>query len=225
MMQAQILAAASHGVTALTDSSGAAARRGEIGHVGEGVWEGGRALGQNILRGATGMFTKPMEGASKGIGGFLGGMAKVGAGVGLLEHPMHARMHTGFLGVRLQVCRCGCEGVEMCVVCSLWTLHAQTHQGCEVAGVEVWVWVCECARTSVCLDGFLRQLLGLHHMCLHMHVWSCVCVCACACACLCVYVCVRARAGPELWLHTMRCVCALACRAWLARLPARSEGP
>eukprot|EP00983_Pelagomonas_calceolata_P100137 1158533-Pelagomonas_calceolata.AAC.6 len=74
-----IFAAASHGVSALTDSSQAtAARRSDVAHVGEGFSEGGRAFAQNMLRGATGVFTKPMEGAGKGIGGFLGGMAKVG---------------------------------------------------------------------------------------------------------------------------------------------------
>uniref|UniRef100_A0A7S3R138 Vacuolar protein sorting-associated protein 13 VPS13 adaptor binding domain-containing protein n=1 Tax=Dunaliella tertiolecta TaxID=3047 RepID=A0A7S3R138_DUNTE len=73
----KIFAAASHGVSALTDSSQAtAARRSDVAHVGEGFSEGGRAFAQNMLRGATGVFTKPMEGAGKGIGGFLGGMAK-----------------------------------------------------------------------------------------------------------------------------------------------------
>ncbi|KAF5830551.1 hypothetical protein DUNSADRAFT_14358 [Dunaliella salina] len=96
----KIFAAASHGVSALTDSPQAAqaARRSDVAHVGEGFSEGGRAFGQNILRGATGVFTKPMEGAGKGFGGFLGGMAKglVGAAASPIGGALAAASKTWF---------------------------------------------------------------------------------------------------------------------------------
>lgn len=56
----QIFAAASHGVGALTESS-QVPRRAEVAHMGEGFFEGGRAFGANMLRGATGIVTKPIE--------------------------------------------------------------------------------------------------------------------------------------------------------------------
>jgi len=62
--------------------------------MGEGFSEGGRAFAQNMLRGATGIITKPVEGASKGIGGFFGGVAKVGGGVN----------RAALLGDRMMLC-------------------------------------------------------------------------------------------------------------------------
>ena len=44
-----------------------------IGGVGDGVVEGGAALGKGFYRGFTGLVSKPIEGAkSKGVGGMLG---------------------------------------------------------------------------------------------------------------------------------------------------------
>ncbi|KAL3132004.1 hypothetical protein ABBQ32_14227 [Trebouxia sp. C0010 RCD-2024] len=55
--------------------------------VGDGMVEGGAALGMGIYRGFTGLVTKPVEGAkSKGVGGFLKGVGK--GVVGAIAQPI-----------------------------------------------------------------------------------------------------------------------------------------
>ena len=55
--------------------------------VGDGMVEGGAALGMGIYRGFTGLVTKPVEGAkSKGVGGFLKGVGK--GFVGAIAQPI-----------------------------------------------------------------------------------------------------------------------------------------
>ena len=55
--------------------------------VGDGMVEGGAALGMGIYRGFTGLVTKPVEGAkSKGVGGFFKGVGK--GFVGAIAQPI-----------------------------------------------------------------------------------------------------------------------------------------
>jgi hypothetical protein len=50
----------------------------QVGNVGEGVLEGGKALAKGVLAGAVGVLARPLEGAERGgLTGFLGGVAKV----------------------------------------------------------------------------------------------------------------------------------------------------
>lgn len=76
----QLLAVVSQGVAQLTSSHAepGAPRGREVGNLGEGMLEGGKALMKGFLQGATGIVTKPVEGAERaGFSGFFQGVAKV----------------------------------------------------------------------------------------------------------------------------------------------------
>eukprot|EP00798_Chlamydomonas_sp_ICE-L_P025166 gene25166-10797_t len=71
----KILAAASHGITSLVDNSNSQAV--QVGNIGDGVLEGGKAFAKGIFHGAKGIVAKPIKGASDGgFQGFFSGLGK-----------------------------------------------------------------------------------------------------------------------------------------------------
>jgi hypothetical protein len=63
--------------TAGSGPSGASAR--EVGNIGEGVLEGGKAFARGLISGAVGVLSKPVEGIERaGVSGFFEGVTKVG---------------------------------------------------------------------------------------------------------------------------------------------------
>jgi hypothetical protein len=125
----QILAAASHGVASLAaDTQQESASRPEVQHVGHGIQEGGRALAKGMLRGGMGMLSKPMEGAKQsGLGGFLGGLGKVGLRVqGYYSMGGLRWLHT-FCGLLVGVCFAWWHGAHATKACPELDFHRVRH--------------------------------------------------------------------------------------------------
>lgn len=132
----QILAVASQGIAQLTNTrhsaaagpAGAGAPAKEVGNLGEGMLEGGKALAKGVLAGAVGILAKPMEGAEKGgVPGFLEGITKV-----RMARAWRAagRRRCRLCGVEAwREHRCGCALAE-----SERRHHANVCCGCCVAG-------------------------------------------------------------------------------------------